>query len=221
MNDITSIAEQSAIAQAANLAMFYDFETSGLPLFDQPSEDPRQPHIVQLGAALVNLDTRKTIQTIDVIVRPDGWIIPDEVSAIHGITTEMAMDLGVPESLAVEMLWSLWRGRLRIGHNEQFDARIMRIGLKRFMDQSGLELPPSDEWKAGRAECTARMSNKHVACPPTAAMKAAGRFHNKTPKLTEAYLHFTGTPLDGAHNAMVDVEGCKTVFFAVKDLEAA
>lgn len=33
--------------------LFYDTETSGMPLFDQPSSDPRQPHIVQLAAALV------------------------------------------------------------------------------------------------------------------------------------------------------------------------
>ena len=52
-----------------NLALAYDTETTGLPLFKEPSEDPRQPHIVQLGALLVDLDTRKTIASMDVIVR--------------------------------------------------------------------------------------------------------------------------------------------------------
>ena len=42
-----------------NIALFYDTETTGLPLYDQPSDDPRQPHIVQVGAILVDLDTRK------------------------------------------------------------------------------------------------------------------------------------------------------------------
>ena len=74
------------------LAIFYDTETSGLPLFKEPSEDPRQPHIVQLAACLVDLDTGQTVSSMDVIVRPNGWTIPDNVAAIHGITTERAMN---------------------------------------------------------------------------------------------------------------------------------
>lgn len=60
--------------------LFYDTETSGLPLFHEPSEHPDQPHIVQLGACLVDPDTRRVISTIDLIVRPDGWEIPAEVA---------------------------------------------------------------------------------------------------------------------------------------------
>lgn len=202
---------------STNLALFYDFETSGLPLFSQPSEDPAQPHIVQVGAQLVNMDTRIVVQSLDVIVRPDGWIIPDDVAAVHGITTEMAMDLGVPESTAVEMLLHLWKPeapRLRIGHNESFDARIMRIGLMRFMDEA-----MADSWKAGAAECTQKMATPICKIPPTEKMKAAKRFHHKSANLREAYEFFTGKTLDGAHNAMVDVDGCKTVYFAIKDME--
>ena len=36
-----------------NRILFYDTETSGMPLFDQPSSDPRQPHLMQIAAALV------------------------------------------------------------------------------------------------------------------------------------------------------------------------
>ncbi len=107
-----------------NRVVFYDTETTGLPLFKQPSEHPDQPHIVQLGACLVDIDTRKVLSTIDVMCKPDGWLIPDEVAAIHGITTEMAGDLGVPESLAVEMLLDLVGERTRIGHNERGAHRV-------------------------------------------------------------------------------------------------
>lgn len=199
-------------------ALFYDTETSGLPLFEQPSEHPDQPHIVQLGALLVDLDTKAELASIDMIVRPDGWTIPEEIAAIHGITQEMAMDVGVPEAEAVDALIALWdHGTVdRIAHNESFDARILRIAIKRHIDpREVLRLPVSDVWKAARAQCTARMATPIMKLPPTAKMKAARRFHHKTPNLREAYQHFTGQPLDGAHNAMVDVRACVAIYLAM------
>jgi DNA polymerase III subunit epsilon len=205
-----------------NTALFYDSETNGLPLFSEPSEDPRQPHLVQLAACLVDLDTRKTISSMDVIVRPDGWTIPDEVAAIHGITTEHAADVGISEEVAVDMFLALWADRLRIAHNASSDARILRIALKRHVDPRDppLAIPVSDEWKAGRAECTQRLATPLVKAPPTAKMIAAGRNHFKSASLGEAYAHFMGKPLENAHRAMADVQACMAVFFAIQDLQA-
>ncbi|WP_442592523.1 3'-5' exonuclease [Parapusillimonas sp. JC17] len=200
----------------SNIALFYDTETTGLPLFSQPSEDPAQPHIVQLAAALVDLDSRQTLASMDVIVRPDGWTIPEEVAAIHGITTEKAADLGVPEQQAVEMFFDLWRGRLRVGHNEQFDARILRIAQHRFPNR--FTESDFDIWKGGVADCTQRLATPILKLPPTAKMRAAGRHHHKSANLSEAYAHFTGQELQDAHSAMADVQGCMTVYFAIKDL---
>jgi DNA polymerase III subunit epsilon len=196
-----------------NLATFFDTETTGLPLFKEPSDHPSQPHIVQLGACLVDLDTRKIINTLDVIIRPEGWTIPDDVAVIHGITTELAADVGVPESLAVEMLLDMTRGRLRIAHNEQFDARIVRIACKRHFDESSVE-----EWKQGRASCTALLATPILKLPPTAKMKAAGFNKFKTANLGEAVEHFTGKKLENAHSALADVHGCMAVWFGVQDL---
>ena len=199
-----------------NLALAYDTETSGLPLFSEPSEHPDQPHIVQLGALLVDLDTWKTISSIDVIVRPEGWTIPDEVAAIHGITTERAMDLGISESMALGMLLELWgearsERRLRIGHNESFDARIVRIALMRFEDE-----PLADQWKAGQAECTQLLSTPILKLPPTEKMLRAGFKKNKSANLREAYEFFTGQQLVDAHSAMADAQACLTVYRAIK-----
>lgn len=194
------------------LALVYDCETSGLPLFSEPSEDPRQPHIVQLGARLVDLGDRSIISTLDVIIRPEGWEIPDEVAAVHGITTEKALAVGVSESLALGMLLDLWqRAGVRVGHNEQFDARIVRIAQHRF------DCTDLDAWKDGNATCTARLATPIMKLPPTAKMVAARRNHPKTPNLGEAYRFFTGRELVGAHSALVDVDACMAVCFAIAD----
>lgn len=199
-----------------NLLLAYDTETTGLPLFNEPSEDPRQPHIVQLGAALVDTDTWSTIASLDVIVRPDGWTIPDDVAAIHGITTEHAMDVGISERKALGLLLEMWGDALpeqrpRLGHNEGFDARIVRIGLMRFEDE-----PLADKWKAGRAECTQVLATPILKLPPTAKMLRAGFRKHKSATLGEAYKYFTGRDLVGAHRAMVDVRACIDVFRAIK-----
>ena len=194
------------------IALFYDTETTGLPLFREPSEDPRQPHIVQLAASLVDLQTRNVIASMDVIVRPMGWEIPDEVAAIHGITTERARAVGVPEPVALKLFVGLYNARKRIAHNEQFDARIIRIGLKRY--DVGLD---ADVWNSGQSECTQLLSTPILKLPPTERMLAAGRNHYKSANLGEAYKHFTGNELVGAHNALADVQACMAVYFAIKD----
>jgi DNA polymerase-3 subunit epsilon len=206
-----------------NPVLFYDTETTGLPLFKDPSDHPGQPHIVQLAALLVDPESRETIASMDVIVRPDGWTIPEEVAAVHGITTEIAEAVGITEKQAVETFIELWRGpgRTRIGHNEQFDARIVRIALKRFVDTPGEVLPMSDEWKGAPAECTARMSTPICALPPTEKMVRAGFNKFKTPNLGEAYRHFTGRELQNAHSAMADVRACRDVYFAIQDMRKA
>ena len=76
------------------MILFYDTKTTDLPLWREPSEHPDRPHIAQL-AALLCLDGVE-IASLNAIVRPDGWTIPDEVAAIHGITTERAREEGVP-----------------------------------------------------------------------------------------------------------------------------
>lgn len=200
-----------------SLMLVYDFETQSLPLFHEPSEDPRQPHIVELGAILVDTASRRTVSTLNVIVKPEGWTIPEETTAIHGISTERALEVGVPERLAVRMLFSMWASgrRVRVAHNEQFDARIMRIALMR---HANTEM--ADEWKAGPRECTATMAAPIVNLPPTANMVRAGFKKPKTPTLSEAYRHFMGRDFDGAHSALADATACKDIYFAMQDLQA-
>lgn len=194
------------------LAFFYDFETTGLPVWSEPSESPQQPHIVQAAAKLIDIDTRKTVASIDLIAKPDGWTIPDEVAAIHGITTDIATARGVPETLIVESIIHLWKlSDFRAGHNQTFDARIQRIGMKRFEYDEDI----CDAWKEAPYKCTGLLAKPIMQMPPK------GKYGYKMPKLTEAYLHFTGMDLEDAHSAMADVDACIAVYFAIQDLQVA
>ena len=201
-----------------SVAIFLDSETTG---FIKPcrDSDDSQPHAVQLAASMVDLDRRKILSSIDLIIKPEGWDIEQEAMETHGISTEMAMDLGVSEKVAIEVLVDFITDadnefRLLIGHNIHFDARILRIAMKRYgMRELALTQKEAETY------CTMNNSTKIVQCPPTEKMEAAGRNHSKSPNLGEAYKFFTGKDLSGAHNAMVDVKACMHVYFGIIDYE--
>lgn len=179
----------------------FDTETTGLPDWKAPSGGETQPHIVQLAAHVVNVAERKIIQTMDVIIKPDGWEIPEEVAAIHGITTEYALEVGIPEKLALEMFLAMWDGRTRVAHNTTFDNRIIRIATKRFSDEDTVAA-----WKDGEYECTARLSRPIVKLEKS-----------KIPTLGEAYEHFTGNEFVDAHKAIADTNACLDVYYGILD----
>ena len=190
-----------------SLLFFYDTETSGLPDWKSPSEAEHQPHIVQAAGAIVDSETRETIASIELIAKPDGWVIPDEVAAIHGITTERALQLGVPEREVLTAMLAMWnRCEFRVAHNEQFDARILRIAMKRNPDL--FEESFVESFRTAPSYCTMRRSTPIVRLPG-----------NKWPKLTEAHQHFFGRTFDDAHSAMADVRACIAVYFAIQDMQ--
>lgn len=194
-----------------NLLTPYDTETTGLPLFREPSDDPRQPHLVDI--CILAYDANGTlVDSFEAMVRPDGWVIPNEVAVIHGITTEMAMDMGIPEAEALDGFMAIHdRAGLRIAHNIAFDDRIMRIALSRYRGKEA-----ADAFKATPGYCTAAKSKPICQLPPTEKMKATN-FKNsfKTPTVAEALLHFTGEELVGGHRARPDTEACARIYFAM------
>lgn len=206
-----------------NMIIFYDTETNGLPNWSMPSEHPSQPHVTQLAAELCIEETGETIATMDRLIRPDGWEIPIELQELTGITMARAMAEGLPAGEVVHEFIEMWKSSdQRCAHNESFDMRMLRIELMRHPLYSGLtidgEKPVSfaDYWKAQPAFCTQGSSVKICNIPPTAKMLAARRKGPKSPNLGEAYKHFTGLDLEGAHDAKVDIMACKAVYYGIK-----
>ncbi len=176
--------------------LVFDTETTGLPEWHLPSNRKCQPHVVQIGAVLCDFESKEIIDELDVIVRPDDWEISDEMSEIHGITTGVALDTGIPEVVAVQMLLNLSVDTTRVSHNRTFDQRIIRIALSRYYKK-----PYRDKWaEKDDYECT---------------MNMCGKFGCKTKKLADAYRHFTGKELEHAHSAISDAKACMEIYFAM------
>ena len=187
----------------------YDTETTGLPDWKNPSGGETQPHIVQIAAILADEDTKRVLGSIDLIIKPDGWEIPEETIEIHGITNEMAQAAGIPEKEALEMFLKLaGKTDKLVAHNRTFDKRIIRIATKRYSSDEAIE-----SWSGNKDshDCTMLLAK------PIMEMLPKGRFGSKNPKLEEAYKFFTGNELENAHNAMADAQACMEVYWGIKE----
>lgn len=208
------------------MLLAHDTETTGLPLFDKPSEHPDQPHIVQLAAILRHPNRAVEPQKIiNYIVKPNGWIISPELTAIHGISQEQALDVGVPlNDVLDDMLSMVNKSTVIIGHNLKFDIRMLRIQEKRRYGGAA----PDDALLIGAAIgtrnmfCTQQNMTKIMNLPPTEKMLAAGRKTPKSPKLTEAFSFcYPGAAFPGkAHSALSDAKASLGVYFWLQDQKA-
>jgi DNA polymerase-3 subunit epsilon len=178
----------------AELALFVDAETTGLAYYSQPDLDPRQPHLVEVAASLVDPARNETVAEMSRIVRPDGWTIPAATVAIHGITTHQARGRGrFVGDVLEELLVLARRADLLVAHNVAFDHRVVRIALSRF-------LPAEVPWWNLRPRF----------CTMEASRKACGKG-----KLGEAYKALCGLKHETKHQAIGDVDACRGLYFSL------
>jgi len=107
--------------------LFFDTETTGIPdhsaKWDVDFND--YPHIVQI--AWVFGDVAESH-----IIRPVGWEIPEETTAVHGITTEYAMEHGEPFVFVMDRFIAFaQKAPLLCGHNIHFDTGIVKANILR------------------------------------------------------------------------------------------
>jgi len=181
--------------------LFFDTETTGFP--------KNGGRVCQLGALLTN-EAGRTMGQLDVLIKPAGWVITPQLTAIHGISHEDAMTYGVPMQEALEMLESfIFRSTLLVAHNFAFD--------KEMIDLEHRHLGVTSSFFNQRSSCCT-MAN---ATPVCKIPNSGGRAGYKWPKLQEIYVHLFGKTFDNAHNAMADVIACKEVFFELRKREEA
>ncbi len=180
------------------MILVFDTETTGLPDFKAPADAPHQPRVVQLAAILFTPD-EEPIVTLNVLIRPDGWTIPEDAARVHGITTEAALANGIPIARALE-LFAVFTApdTTLVGHNITFDAKLLRGEYRRIgrdMSFPGI--------------CTMRSATKFVG-----AKQANGS--GKFPNLQETHQALFAEGFDGAHDALADVKATARIFFALR-----
>ena len=198
-----------------SILLFFDTETTGKADFKKASVDPAQPNLVQLGAILVDGETRRELMTVDVIVKPDDWTIPVEAANVHGIPQELAERVGILHSNAVYTFRDLlFVADTVVAHNIQYDELVMDRACA-VTDLAAGE--PSFTYPFGskhRLVCTMREATDIAKVPSRRPMH---RQDYKWPSLAECSERFFGKGIEGAHNALVDVRVCKDIYFYLAD----
>jgi len=182
--------------------LIFDTETTGLPKrWNAPITDTNNwPRCIQIAWQLHD-ELGNLIEHQDFLVRPEGFNIPYDAEKIHGISTELAQEQGIPLNVVLEKFnEALNKTKFIIGQNVKFDLNIMGCEFVRADIANKLqELPVLDT-------CT-----EHTA---SLCKFSGGRYGKyKLPTLTELHQYLFNNPFKEAHNATADVEATTRCFF--------
>jgi DNA polymerase-3 subunit epsilon len=183
--------------------LFFDTETTGLPRnYRAPIENLENwPRVVQI-AWLTYSNSGKLLSENDYIIKPEGFIIPENASKIHGITTKKALIDGNDLSLVLtQFAGDVKKANLVVAHNIDFDEKIIAAEFLRKNINHQLNKKPKI--------CTMRSSTDFCKIPT---------FYSKYkwPNLRELHTKLFDHDFEDAHNALADVNACAKCFFELK-----
>lgn len=201
-----SEAEYGASVRAG-MTLIVDVETTGLPLNSEVpcAERPENwPRMVRLSWLVVD-EAGTIVRDGDLIVRPCGFIIPEEVVDIHGIDTATALREGVDLSEALNALAADAKDCVRlVGHNIWFDRNVIGAECRR--------LKRADMLAGMPMVCTMKLSTAFCAIPHPV-------YVYKWPRLSELYYIIFGHEFENAHNGAADVRAVHDCYVQLKKLE--
>ncbi|MEM9142242.1 MAG: DNA polymerase III subunit alpha [Bacteroidota bacterium] len=181
--------------------LIFDTETTGLPKrWDAPiSDTDNWPRCIQIAWQLHDA-MGTVIEHQDYLVRPDGFNIPYDAEQIHGISTALAEQDGLPLAEVLEKFnAALAQSKFLVGQNVGFDVNVMGAEFYRMDVENPLqELPVLDT-------CTEETA---VLCQIPGGR--GGKF--KLPTLTELHDYLFQETFAEAHNATADVEATTRCF---------
>ena len=182
--------------------LIFDTETTGLPKrWDAPITDTDNwPRCIQIAWQLHD-ELGNCVDHQDYLVQPEGFNIPYDAEKIHGISTDLAQEQGIPLVDVLEKFnQALAKTKFVVGQNVGFDLNIMGAEFVRSSIENTLQdLPVLDT-------CT-----EHTASLCALPGGRYGKF--KLPTLSELHRFLFNKGFAEAHNATADVEATTRCFF--------
>lgn len=178
--------------------LFFDTETTGLPKdWNAPLEQlDNWPRLVQI-AWQVYSSNGDLLEEHEHVIKPIGFTIPSQASAVHKITTETALEIGVDLLTILKVFSSSVKScGLMVAHNYSYDYNIMGSELLR----NGLE----NSLHKKEHICTMNASTEFCKIP--------GSRGYKWPKLEELY-NILFKESFNAHDALDDVKATARCFW--------
>lgn len=179
--------------------LFFDTETTGLPSdYNAPIYNTHNwPRLIQISWILTEEDANVVSQK-NFIIKPNGFVIPEESSNIHRITTERAVAEGLDLSIVLDLFDNdLKQADIIVGHNIDFDIKVVRAEM----------------FRLSREDC---LVDKKTICTmksTTSFCKIQGEHGYKFPKLQELYTKLFGHSFDNAHNSQADTLATMRCYF--------
>ncbi len=197
--------------------LFFDIETTGLLKGKKNDIDFRKseqfPEIVQISWQLMSYEKNHytLLDKKNYIVKPEGYVIPEEATKIHGITQEMALKEGVDKKNVLEdfvVALMVTNKTYLVCHNIEFDVTVLFYHLYRHFK------PVFTQYMDKKVQCICTMLDTIELCalPSVNPMKYPKKNPTpndlyKYPRLNELYKKLFGKEPDGKlHDSSYDVE---------------
>lgn len=196
-----------------NVKLFIDTETTGLPLNDNlPYTDLKNwPYLVQV-ALIIEDDNYGILAKRNIILKPDGYTIPESATKIHGISNERAVKNGEDRDKVISFLdLALYKSDIIIGHNVSFDLNVIKSEIIRI---KGIENALFKKKKHIVIDTMKMGSN--ICKIPYLSFHTRLSMPNKYPKLDELYYKLFNKHFNNQHDAMADVQAAYDCYYELK-----
>lgn len=196
-----------------NIKLFIDTETTGLPLNNNlPYTDLKNwPYLVQV-ALIIEDDNYGILAKRNIILKPNGYTIPESATKIHGISNERAVKNGEDRDKVISFLdLALYKSDIIIGHNVSFDLNVIKSEIIRIKGIENALFKKKkhiviDTMKMGRNICKI----------PNLSFHTRLSLPNKYPKLDELYYKLFNKHFNNQHDAMADVQAAYDCYYELK-----
>lgn len=170
------------------MILFLDTETTGLISKSEIHDSEDQPHILQLAFEVTDFEGN-TLFEVDQICKPEvEYEISEKALSIHGITKEKVNKKGRSIIPYVGLLFSIMPHTKIVGHNVDFDIKMLQIEAFRYRVSTYYDPTYFDKFD------TMKQGKKYIS-------------------LSDLYKELFNTSFYGQHNAKYDVNATKKCYF--------